>query len=380
MDLPYLLYYCILIFLSYLYWKSNNIKVVSWTFIITFVFFAFRAPVVGADTWDYVRYLTGERNFYNYDPRPLEPLFLIYRNTLCTLTNSRLVVMIINTIVTTIPLYYMIRKYSYNPPLSILFFCFWGGLMVYFVGLRQILALSVLYVALIYWLETKDKYLRKTLLLGSSIFIAYFFHTSTVLYSFIIVICLLPLKLTRITYILVILCSAFGGLFLKQVTSLDLFSFVLSMELSSIERLDNYLENTQLNDTMQLTVLLRLTIVSIVLFAIVEKEKLAHPFCKIFLLSVVLFNFLYSVPMIERITNPLYFFGAIALTWIMGNNYKTNSVLRLRVNIFLLLLVLYYMRSEIINLSNYDLNHEARMHPYYFIFEDYSNHPSIKKF
>lgn len=85
MDYPYILNYFILLILAYLYWKKPDPKLVKWAFFLEFVFIAFRAPVVGADTWNYVRYLDGERNFYNYDPRPLEAGFVIYRQDCSTL-------------------------------------------------------------------------------------------------------------------------------------------------------------------------------------------------------------------------------------------------------------------------------------------------------
>lgn len=52
MDYPYILNYLILLILAYLYWKKPDPKLVKWAFFLEFVFIAFRAPVVGADTWD----------------------------------------------------------------------------------------------------------------------------------------------------------------------------------------------------------------------------------------------------------------------------------------------------------------------------------------
>ena len=59
MDYPYILNYLVMLFLAYLYWKRPDPKLIKWAFVIEFIFIAFRAPVVGADTWDYVRYLDG---------------------------------------------------------------------------------------------------------------------------------------------------------------------------------------------------------------------------------------------------------------------------------------------------------------------------------
>ena len=68
--------------MAYSYWHKPNNKIVVWAFVLEFVFIAFRAPVVGADTWNYVRYLDGERNFYNYDSRALENGFIIYKDVM----------------------------------------------------------------------------------------------------------------------------------------------------------------------------------------------------------------------------------------------------------------------------------------------------------
>lgn len=82
MDYPYIILLFLLLFLSYQEWKhpqySNSLfRCACW---IVFIFIAFRAPVVGADTWDYYRYATGIRNFYNADSRELEPLYQLYNN------------------------------------------------------------------------------------------------------------------------------------------------------------------------------------------------------------------------------------------------------------------------------------------------------------
>lgn len=109
MDYPYILNYFILLILAYLYWKKPDPKLVKWAFFLEFVFIAFRAPVVGADTWNYVRYLDGERNFYNYDPRPLEAGFVIYRQVLLALHPNRFVVMLVNSFLSCYPLYLIIK-------------------------------------------------------------------------------------------------------------------------------------------------------------------------------------------------------------------------------------------------------------------------------
>ena len=80
-DMPYIVFYLILLVCTLHYWKNGSTLAMHVAFVITFVFFAFRAPVVGADTWNYVRYLTGMRDYYSeWDDRTLEFLFVGYRN------------------------------------------------------------------------------------------------------------------------------------------------------------------------------------------------------------------------------------------------------------------------------------------------------------
>lgn len=377
MDYPYFCFYLILVFLSYWYWRGSKQNATFWAFFLTFLFFALRAPVVGADTWEYVRYLTGERNFYNEDPRPLEPLFVYYRELVCSITNSRFLVMIINTILSCFPLWYITKKYSYNPPLTLLLFCFFECLLVYFIGLRQILALSVLYLSLIYWVQQEGKYIKKCLLFLLCSLTAFFIHTSSVLYALLIAITFVPVKISKKIYYIVIIGSALVGIVFEKFNVLETFAIISAMAFSSVERLDNYLTNGELNDDMQINILLRITFIALFTIFFLSKEKISHPFCKIFVIAVTMFNLLFSVPMVHRLVYPLYFFGAIVFSWLFGKEYNSKSIYRYRVNIVVIFIVLYFMRSNYINLSTYDRTADGRMHPYFFIFEDYSKHPSI---
>ena len=103
-DYPYIIFYFILLFLSYQYWVTGNQSVAKCSIVVAFVFFVLRAPVVGADTWNYVKYLTGERNFYNEDTRDLEIAFVVYREILSNLTSSRFLVMLITYSIAFYPL------------------------------------------------------------------------------------------------------------------------------------------------------------------------------------------------------------------------------------------------------------------------------------
>ena len=382
MDYPYVIFYIILLVLSYKYWRERKSYIIKFSFVLAFIFFAFRAPVVGADTWDYVRYLTGERNFYNYDSRPLEPLFVVYRNFICKITTSRFVVMVINTILTMFPLYLILKKYSKNVPLSILLFCYFGGYTVYFIGLRQAFGLIPILLSLLYCLEKKGTfyYIKTFLLFLICSIIGWFFHTSSIIYAILFMASLFIPGGNKVLYIIVVLGSALTGFVLEKFNVLDFFSLILSYSFSGIDRISNYLQNSELIEDSPINILIRQTIVALVIICFMDKDVIRHPFFKLYILGVVIFNLLFSVPMIPRLVTPLLMFGAVVFTWLFGKKYMLTAKRRTVVNIIVILVLSYYTRSNFITSSHWDKYSADRLHPYYFFFQDYSDHPSVKYF
>lgn len=380
-DYPYIIFYLILLILSYYYWRTRNQRIAKWSIAITFIFFVLRAPVIGADTWDYVRYLTGERNFYNSDSRDLEVAFVVYREVMCHLTSSRLIVMLITYTLVFYPLYMSVKKYSLNVPLSILMFCYMGCLSVYFVGMRQILGVALLVLALYYCMEEHITIKYKILLFTGAIVLSYLFHTTCVLYALVFLASLFIPLASRIWYIGLVLGSAAVGYIFEMFDIQTFFSFYLSFDIGLTDRLDNYLLSDTFYDTGAINIIMRQSLISLVTFLFIDKEKLNHPFCRIYVCGIIVYNLFYTVPMIQRIIPPLVMFGAIAFTWMFGDTkYHLDHKYRRMVNVSCLLVLLYFTRSTIINLSNCDLNSAERMHPYYFFFQDYMDHPSVTKF
>ena len=125
-DWPYAFFYFILAVLAVLYSKNHQNKLVTASILAVFIFVGFRAPTVGADTFRYIQYLTGEirEGGLVSDNRDLELLFVIYREVVSFLTSSRFLVMVLNTLIAFSPVFFLYKKYSINPPLSFLLFFF----------------------------------------------------------------------------------------------------------------------------------------------------------------------------------------------------------------------------------------------------------------
>ena len=387
-DYFYAILYVILLFLSYRAGLHND-KRTTWIAIaVTFFFIAFRAPVVGADTYNYVRYLTGEHYFYNLDPRPLEIFFVYYREFINQITDSRFVVMLINTTITMAPVFYMVKKYSYNAPLSLLMFFYLDCTAIYFVGLRQIIGFSFILWGLLYCInemeprESSTKYpsYKALLFLGISILIGYFFHTSIIVYGAIIVLALFtPLKSKTVASSLI--CgSAVIGFILGRFDVLGFFNFLYLLDVDSTARLSGYLLNEELHQVSAINIVARLSVLGLVSLYFIDTEKMNHVFFKLFVFGITIYNLLYSVPMIHRFVPIFNLFGTIVFTWILYKRRRGQENKYQWAKIVCILVVLYYTRSMFIRINEWDPNSEDRMHPYYFIFQDYSNHPSIKKF
>lgn len=380
MDYPYILNYFILLILAYLYWKKPDPKLVNWAFFLEFVFIAFRAPVVGADTWDYVRYLDGERNFYNYDPRPLETGFVIYRQVLLTLHPNRFVVMLVNSFLSCYPLYIIIKRYSNNVPLTLAMLSIFNFYVVYFCGLRQILGFAILLMGLIYVLDEKKK---KWLVFVLCAALGYSFHTTIVVYAAIFLAAYFLRFKSRTILISSVVISAVFGIVLQSFNIMDAFNFFLSMNVEATERIENYMQgNSDVDEITSIFINLRPTIIAVLIYALMDKEKLNHWFSVIYALGIIIGNLFISVPMIGRLTGCFTIFGVVAFSWILGKDYLASFKKRKVTNLALVFFLLYF--SQMLVKSNIDsaidLISSARMHPYQFIWEDYSNHPSIKYF
>ena len=381
MDSPYVINYLITLLLAYLYWKSPNSRYVKFAFLLQFIFIAFRAPVVGADTWDYIRYLDGERNFYNtYDSRELEIGFQIYRQLLMSLHGNRFIYMLINTLLTCYPVYLLIKKYSYNPPLSLALIPIFNLYYLYFCGLRQILGLAILFMCVIYFInDGKHRFL--IYILGTAL--GYLFHTSIIIYSLIFAIAFF-LRYTFNKRILIasVILSAFVGVILQTLNIGQIFNFFLILNFNATERLQGYLESEDMNVISSIFLTLRPSIIAIIIFGFIDKEKVNHLFTSIYFIGVILENMFVSVPMVGRLIQGLTIFGVIVFTWIFSEKYYKNLKYKKYTNTILLVFFLYFSQMYVKNnlTSNIDFKLSSRMHPYQFIWEDYRNHPSIKYF
>lgn len=380
-DYPYIILYLFLFVLVFFLRKTKLALYNQGAMLVVFLFCALRAPVVGADTWGYVRYLTGLRDFYSVnDSRALEPLFLLYREILVFVHMPIVGVMFFNSLFSLVPMFILIKKYSTNVPMSLLMFFNLGIHTLYFVALRQIFAIGVLIFALVYCLESGKQRKKKIIFFLVAVVIALGFHSTAIVYAAIFVSAMLIQVNKRSFYIVAIAISIALGMFSSSFDVLSLFAKFASAEFVMLARVAHYFDETNLNDLGTLTVVLRPSMVGFIVFLFIKDSLLNHPFSKIFAVGIIIYNLLVTVPMVQRIVLPLLMFGIIIFPWAVSDTRPLGTFAKRRLNIAIILVLLFFTRSWIIGCIDWDVYADDRLHPYYFVFEDYSNHPSINKF
>jgi hypothetical protein len=357
--------------------KRKNQQHFKWAVWLTFIFIGFRACVVGADTYYYTM---GYMGLDYYKGEDLEPLYNdIYIAGLSYILKYEPFFILVNTICSLTPLYLLVKKYSRNKVLSILWFFIFDIYIIYFVALRQILGLALLLVGVLYVIENKPrKWLVYILCAGAG----YGFHNSIIIPSILYVILyFLRLNSRKFALIIITVTSIFG-IVLQSFNIMDFFNIILNINANiTTERLNNYMMDEHikdLNSTSGYLYLLRYAWLGFFVFFFMDKDKLNHWFSKIFLVSICLYNLFYSVDMISRMNIAFYVFSIVVFTWSFGKRYKQIIKSNKLIKLIPILILFWFVQSFVRSHIGYKLDNYDRMHPYYFFWEDYRTHPSLK--
>lgn len=373
-DYPYIVLFILLLFLSI--GKDRNRKMFKLSSLIAFIFIAFRAPVVGADTYNYVRFFTGKQAYYSLeDTRDFEIGFFYYNEILKSISRNGTFYMFINYIIILSPIYFLINKYSSKPAFSIFLFFALFIYQPYFVALRQLISISFVLWGVIYVLE-KRMYAWFFFVLFS--IIAYLFHTTTIfIVTMLLVSYFIKLSNKRNIYILVVASSVLGTL-LGNFSSFKVFSTLVSVNLSLTSRINGYLEIDEMFTGLSLISMMIKPILGLYVIRFIDQDLLKHWFIKIFVISLMISSLFYSFPYLSRINLGLWLFSIIVLPSVFSSSqYKVHKN---AITIYMIIIISYFSFVYIRECISPDLKDSGNMHPYYFFFEDYSDQPSGRYF
>ena len=376
-DFPYLILVSTLFFFSNFGGYGYKNKYFTSIVVVTFCFIAFRAPVVGADTYSYVQFFSGAiKEYSSSDFRDLEFIFLIYNRILGLISRDGIFYLFLNTIFCLMPVHYLIKKYSLNATLSILLFFLLDIYVSYFVALRQVLSLSLLLYGLIIIHEKRNFYFLKFFIISC---VCYYIHNSSVLVSFVFMFTYFIKLKNRYLSILLIIGSLIFGISLGKLGILKILEIIAQQKYSFLERNEFYLLSEETQEK-SLNIVFRLSLIGVFVFGLIQEKRINHWFSKIFLFGIIIFNIFYSFPMILRVVTPFILFSIIVFTWVFEEGVNIRILSKKYILIFSFVIQIYFLRSFFISNINPDLSSLSKLHPYYFFFENYSNHPSLRKF
>ncbi len=342
--------------------------------VCVFAFFSFRSPVVGADTFEYVQFYLGHSKSYNDDEREIEPLLIIYNNILRHISRTSLFYLFANTLLSLAPVCYLINRYSKDKILSVIIFFISGLYIIYCVSLRQNLSTSLLLLGMIFYVEKSIGMLKKWLVWISFSLCAYFMHTSAAFVSILMsIVFLINIKNKSILYFLVLFSFLFGYL-LKDSSSTMILSFLFDFEISGVERLQSYSEQSDYVSEIFILTLLLPNIMAMVYIYVSSSSVLNSVISKFYLLGICMENIFMYFPFCSRMNALFLLFQPIALTFpICQNLIVDNGTSRLRLfrlyRYFLIVFVIYFSLRTLKSFINPDFSSLDKMHPYYFFYE-----------
>lgn len=377
MDIPYIVLIIILLLLTYRSFVGYDNICFKTASVIVFLFISLRAPAVGADTWGYYRFFTGLRDYYNTDTRDLEPIFLIYNRVLQVLLfKVGQLYMIANTFFSLSVLYLFVNKYSSKKTLSVLLFFLILPYGIYFVALRQVLGMSAVMFG--FWCLLNEKNFKWLLFVCFSL-IGWGFHVFSIVGCFIYFISYFVSLPNKKTAYLLVVITAFCGLVLKSLDIVALLNQIFAIGFVGTERLSIYLSgevDILKEDSVSLFLSMRYSIITLLSLWLMPNEKIKSPLVFVFIIGICIYNLFFEIFLILRIIIPFWIFGIVVLTWGMEKTNARYVNKKYLVNIVIFVIIAYFTQAYI-KIQNSDDNSD-RLHPYYFFFEDYSNHPSIK--
>lgn len=363
-DYPYIILMAFLLLnlmvaKKYPLYRSKLFYISCW---VTFLFIALRAKSVGADTEDYVNFFTGMTKQYNSDQRELEPLLLIYNGILQRISRNGVFYLVMNTLCSLWPVYYIIKKYSFNPILSIILFFILGLYGTYFVALRQILSISLILIGFILFQKNENKYLKWGYFLLFSV-LAYFMHTTALPVSLIFICVFLWKEFSKKISVILIISSFLLGYILKDQFYMYIFSLIIQADISAIERISYYLDVDNSFDSMNIITLSLPTILALSFIKYVDHQQLNHDISKLYIIGCTLNNMFMFFAFAQRLSVALLLFSTIAVTWPIANSKARNY------RLVLLGFVILFTIRFILGCINYDKYDLGRMHPYTFFFQ-----------
>lgn len=290
------------------------------SFLLMFYILAYRSVSVGTDTLNYETAFNNLSSGADWIRSELEFGWIFLNDVVIFFNGEFRDLLVISAALTLLPIFYVAKKYSYNPMLTILFYYLFYFYFYSFNIMRQSIAISIIFLSLAAFLNNRIK-----------IFLFLIFLASTFHYSAFIFIFLYLAKIgweKKNIYLSLIVSLLFGmfgvGVFSKIIGFIGYSSYILDYNYGNI--VGN---------------LLFLLIVNSILFLFLLSEKNISIYIKIFFIYVVFLNFFIRVPFGARLI--LYFAICQILVYpYLLRNFNTSDI-NLKVMAYIFIVSMAYI-------------------------------------
>lgn len=326
--------YIVIIYLTIVGLLSLKYKLPQRLFYINcgLVFFiiTLRGYDIGSvDTINYIDWCLGKGgSCYERDEDIIEPGFVAYIHFLQPIVLSGTMFLIINAALALAPLFYMVRKYSLNFHLSLMFFFMPLTIMhrFYFVCQRQILGVGMALIGIIIYDKIKVTEWKKILVLSIFTFIAYNLQHFSVILP-VVYLLMNKISIKKQSYIIIAVGSLVIGLFLGGIKD---FSFLMNVFLATdgdFYQLMRYAEAQTHSSSVNYFQSVIATLIGISMALVYNRNKPISLYAKMYLIGIVLLNLLISAVEVYRIAAMFTIFGMIEIPYTFNkkNIKKTNS-------------------------------------------------------
>lgn len=297
------------------------------SFFFLFIFSAFRGVEVGTDTYNYLDYY--ERLYSGEDwVRALaEPSWAVINDIAIYLFDDFRAVLVISTLVTLLPLYYVLYKYSKNPMFSLFIYLTSYFFLASLNVTRQMMSASIALIALMMLIKGRRFFFIALILISSS------FHASSVFFLIFLFVNRLPDKdaiLVTLSIFSVII-GIFGVEIVIKVISLTPFGLYFK-----------YYELGSKVGNLFYLILLNIFAVFIMLTTNVRNK-----YFKVFWLTIIINCLLVRIPFGDRMSLSMNLFYLIFFPYYISQAYVSNKNYKIIATITIVTFCLYQLTDNI---------------------------------
>lgn len=316
---------------------------------------ALRGVEVGIDTEHYYE------SFYSGTERYVELGYWLFRQISLCFSNSFQVFLTLYAIAAIVPLFYTLKRDSWNISFSLLIYLTFSNFFYpeTFNTIRATASIGLFLLALSFFVRHK-----KCRALAAA-FISVIFHNSAVIAIFIAIVTMSIRELPRKIAYVSLLCSLVCGFMLEY--SFAEYAEMLALWMSNmtgegVEYYSRYVtsfEETDFNMVGTLSIMLPFTLFALLLYNEENAKKLMY---KLFLVGTILSNIFISVTLIYRIT----MFFTVLIIILLPNTIKRYSDVKSK---YLLSLTAFMLLWYVYKLFFTTSDNMAGILPYKFFFE-----------